>query len=66
MKEARIPSLLSPIARGLAFLNERLHSILTTGKATAQPYLYAGIDQIRKIVTPNEKGMAFSGNSPLK
>ncbi|RYQ84581.1 hypothetical protein Ahy_B10g104005 [Arachis hypogaea] len=24
------------------------------------------IDQIRKILTPNEKGMAFSGNNPLK
>lgn len=27
----------------------------STGKATAQPYLYAGIDQIRKIVFLNDK-----------
>ena len=50
-------------------LTGRLHSILTTGKATALPYLYAGIDQrdkqcyslIRYVVALlyNKKEMLF-------
>jgi len=39
----------TPIARGLAFLNEkRLHSLLTTKLLTAQPYRYAGTETLEK------------------